>query len=637
MKLTWRARLEQHPALADMSSWPTLDLSLIPKPHRRDYLRNTRMVKAVLAGTILKRAAEVAGVTSGRVNHVLNRCLGGEDDCPPALRQGLVPYRGLEVNDPKRARGRFAQLLIEVPGLREGLDQMLLDRLKDRPWAEVPSPAAYHSLFKALLAKENWPLHAYPYTTTSLAYESVRQDLKKRWTHLCQVTKSRKRVFTELATNFSERRLYDRIEIDEQHVDCQQSTVGIELTLGKNLPPLRLPRLTLLCAIDTATDCILCFLLVLTAHPTQRHLLALLQHCVNRWPARTITTNGLDLPPGAGFPSTDMGLPLPLPRVIALDNAWMHLAYSVKAFCTRDLGATLSFSKPKSPTVRRAIETCFNRLNHWLSHRLNSTAGSSVTDPKRESAKNRQGVPMVSLPEFEEALYVTLAESNNQVRPNLAGATPLETLRYQAEQNYLVDVDEEQRAAWNPFRGSKEVTVHDLSDPKRKPYVNFEYLRYKGPGLIALPAGEHKVMIRYDRRDLRRLEVFRLKGQSLGTLVCPGSWLSYPHSLETRRYLFKYCREMVRKRKDPLTEHLLQLRGQLSHPTDVARYLSTYQEFCGGFGLPTSLWPPLPPGQLEVADIESTQATQSNVGFRPANKGSGHRYWSTNLNPGGFR
>jgi transposase InsO family protein len=532
------------------------------------------------------------------------------------------------------ARGRFARLLQDVPGLRKGLDQMLLDSLKDKPWAEVPSPAAYHSLFKNLLARANCPLDDYPYNTVSMAYESIRRDLNERWVLFCQAHKARRRAFTELLANHGERWIYDRIEIDEQLIDCEESSVGIELSFGDRLPPLRLSRITLLAAIDTATDCIVGFLLALTSHARQDDMLALLQQCVSRWPERTITMDWLVLPPGPGFPNNDPSLPLPFPREVALDNAWMHHAHSVEAFVTQELGATLSFGRPKSPTLRAAIETSFNRLNQWLSHRLPSTTGSSVTDPIRESAKNRKGVPVVSLPTFEDALYVTLAESNHRSRSQLATATPLDTLRHQAGRAYFMDVDDACRVAWNPFNVTREVHVHDLSAPERKPYINFEYLRYKGPGLLALPEREAKVLIRYDRRDVRRVEAFRLNGQALGPLVCPSSWQIHPHGIDTRKYLFKHHRQLIRRSRDPLTEYFRQQRAKLSNPTDLVKFLRIYQEFVGGFGLPTSLWPQMPPREEGQASDQPI-GTPQNQRSRPTSAVTKRQYWSLQLNPGG--
>ncbi|ROQ48457.1 hypothetical protein EDB94_0324 [Marinobacter sp. 3-2] len=635
MNLTWRERLRQCPRLAEFSAWPPLDPGVIPKKERKAFLRNQRIVKSVLAGSPLSEVATFHGVSPGRVTQLLDRCLGGPVNAPPSLLRGLVPHQVLNTHHPDRPeRGQFARLLQDVPGLRAGLDGMLLDRLKDSRWAEVPSPGSYHALFKHLLAQANWPLDRYPYTTDSLAYESVRRDLHARWTLLCQAAKTHRTAFKALPGPAPALQLYDRIEIDEQIIDCQQSAVGIEISIGEQLPPMRLPRLTLLAAIDVATDCILGFRLALTKHPTQDHLLGLLQECLHRGAKRQLSTPGLTVSPESGFPNTQTSLPLPLPREIALDNAWMHHASSVEVFVTQELGATLSYGRPGSPTVRRAIEQAFNRVNQQFTHRLASTTGSSVTDPKRESAKNRKGQPVVSLPVFEEELYVTLAEANNRPRPNLATATPLSAMRFQADRVFGVAVDDDIRAQWNPFSQVKTVTLHDQANPERKPYINFEYLKYKGPGLLAVPPGEKKVVVRYDRRDIRELEVFRCNGQPLGPVRCPGTWQSFAHGIGTRRYLFQRQRALIRRSLDPLTEHLYRQREQARSPTALARFLSTYQEFISGFGLPTSLWPksaqntdpedhkPLP------AKGPSTKAARRTM--VPPRK----RYWSISLNPG---
>lgn len=636
MSVTWRARLEEHPRLSDVSAWPSpLDPTQMPKARRKAYLRNVRIVKKVLGGETLRVVAKDEGLSPGRVTQLMNRCLGGATDTEPALYKGLVPNSVIvdEVSG-TRPRGRFAQLLQDAPGLRVGMDQMLLDRLKDKLWAEVPSPASYHGLFKNLLVRANWPLDAYPYTTASLAYESVRKDLLNRWAHLCQAQKARRRGFTGSPIFLREHWLCDRIEIDEQTIDCEQSTVGIGLIFVEHLPALRLPRLTLLSAIDKTTDCILGFQLALTRHPQQDDFLALLNQCFCRWPAREITTPGLELPVGAGFPATDLSFPLPVPREIALDNAWMHHAYSVQSFITQDLGATVSFGRPQSPTVRNAIETSFRRLNQNLSHRIASTTGSSVTDSKRESAKNRKAVPMMPLSCFEDALYVTLAEANNRPRSHLGNATPLELLRHQAQCAYFVDVDDDRRSEWNPFFSTKEVRVHSLSDPERAPYINFEYLRYKGRGLLTVSRSHPFVRVRYDRRDIRQLDAFSLDGRCLGTLDCPSSWKSYSHCISTRRYIFKKNRQLRHGSLDPLTEYLLQLREKYSNPEDVAKFLRTYQEFIGGFGLPTSLWRK---PQVNSCGKEANQSAQRRSSSNPSKMKSARPYWSRSLNPGGHR
>lgn len=634
MQLTWRQRLEEQPRLNDVSAWPPLDPSLIPTKRRQKYLRNIRVAKQVLSGVPMILVAKIEGLSRGRITQLLNRCLGGDAERPPALRSGLVPYRVVDIgNGAGPGDGRFARLLRDVPGLREGLDQMLWARFKDKPYAQVIAAASYHAEFKSLLAKAGWPLDAYPYDTGSLAYESVRRDMHTRWTELCQAQKARRKAFTCPPPRRNELWLYDRIEIDAQRIDCHTSTSGIKLSLGDHLPALRLARFSVLTAIDASTDCILGFHIAF-GEPGQDDLLALLYQCVSRWPERSIATKSLQLPAGPGFPSSDPHLSLPVPREIAVDNALIHHSSKFESFVTQELGATLSYGRPKCPTVRRHIEASFNHLNQHLSHRFASTTGSSVTDPKRESIKNSKAIPAFSLSEYEDALYVILAESNHRPRAHLASATPLEALRYQAEHTFYVAAGDDRSSSWMPFELTQKARVHGLAKQNCQPYINFQYLEYKGPGLLALPKGENHVLIRFDSRDIRQVEVFTLNGGSLGFLSCPGSWQSYQHGLKTRQYIRKHHRSLMTRSPDPLTEFFHQLRKKLSHPSDVSLLLKTYQEFVGGFGLPTSLWPLTTNTEDESASPTEGKPTIPRLSSKSVKQKSGLRFWSLKLNPG---
>lgn len=624
MSMTWRARLLQCPNLIDMAEWPPLDPSLIPAPRRQGFARNLRVVRRVLAGESAAEVARTEGVSPGRVTQLLDRCLGGPFESAPMLRQGLVPSAVIRKD---HARGRFTRLLESVPGLRQGLDQMLLDRLKDRPWAEIPSARSYHNLFKTLLAAAQWPLDDYPYTDISCAYESVRCDLHQRWTLFCQAAKARKSSHTKPLTQACSLWIYDRVEIDEQRIDCQNSTVGIELDLGPQLPPLRLARLHLLVAIEVASQCCLGVQLTLSAAPTQDDILYLLERSFVPAPQRPLTTPGFEIPPGAGFPSTLPDCPRGMPQEIALDNAWCHHAHSVQHFICKGLGATASYGRAANPLVRDSVERAFNMINQRVSHRFASTTGSSVTDPKRESSRLAKHTPAISLAVFEEALTLAFAIANTQPRAALGAASPLEVLRHQADNHYWADLDDGFQATCQPFCGYHDVVVHARSDPQRRPYVQFQYERYKGPGLLAVPPDETKIRIAFDRRDIRRLKAFRLDGTRLGELWAPARWQTYPHSLATRSFLHQRRKTIVTNSLDPLSAHLQEQRKTMAKPAEVRQFLRTYQEFLGALGAPISDW-----GANSVADPEPSTVTLNRP---PQAKAPTQRYWSLDLNPGG--
>lgn len=393
--MKWRDRLSRHPTLCDIEAWPQLDPSLIQPAWRQAYTRNTRIVRAMLAGNTGQTVGQLEKVSKGRVSQLMNRCLGGDETQPPALRRGLVPHaiHPHSESDDGYREGCFRKLLRNVPGLKLGLDQLVLDRLKDRPFAGPLSPRRTHAEFKRLLANAGWPLDEYPYTTVDMAYESLRRYMAERWQLMCQAKKARRGAYRKASPDRSISRIFERIEIDEHTIDCQTLSFEIEVPLAESIPPMRLSRLTLLCAIDIVSDCVLGYYLAPTGHANHLDILSLLSLSLTASTPRKLTTTQLTIPSDTGFPNWFDDIQLPAPNEIALDNAWCHHSERVEEFVVESLLAHLSFGRPASPTVRRCIETVFARVNADLCHQLPSTTGSSVTDPKRESKKTRKTNP----------------------------------------------------------------------------------------------------------------------------------------------------------------------------------------------------------------------------------------------------
>ena len=50
MKITWKERLEQYPALTDFENWPVIDIDTVPKLRRKAFLTNQRIIAMVLSG-----------------------------------------------------------------------------------------------------------------------------------------------------------------------------------------------------------------------------------------------------------------------------------------------------------------------------------------------------------------------------------------------------------------------------------------------------------------------------------------------------------------------------------------------------------------------------------------------------------
>lgn len=202
-------------------------------------------------------------------------------------------------------------------------------------------------------------------------------------------------------------------------------------------------------------------------------------------------------------------------------------------------------------------------------------------------------------------------------------------------------MDKQERSQWAPFLDRQEVVVHARSDTHARPYINFEYTNYHGPGLLAVPSNEHKVIIVFDRRDIRRLQVRRLNGVELGMLDCPVPWRAYPHSVATRRLIFKEYRKGARRSESPLADFLAKKRQEITSASSATEFLAVYQEFLGQLGVQNFLSAPKTPLLPDLqAENSPSKREYSKLAAAMTHRKDQKRFWSidlNNLNFGGHR
>lgn len=624
MRVSWRERLDRQPHLWAMDRWPQLSLDTIPRDRRQAFLRNRQIVAQVLAGQPLGEVAQHYRCSAGRISQLLDRCLGGEADQAPALTRALVPYSVVRdkqrqsplpaLSAPQGPGCAFLELLDAVPGLRDGLDAMILAKLKDKATAQRVTPQSFHGTFKRLLAEAHWPPDQYPYTTASLAYESVRRYLHQRTTQLQRERLARRqRRPRDLGIAASTRRALRVIQIDEQTVDTQEK---IYLWLNDELIPLRLPRLSVLLAADVDTHCVLGYHLALSGTPNQQDMLTLLDNCLQPWRPLTLTTPGLAYTPGAAFPSgLEEAPPISFGRV-QLDNAKIHRALSVIDLLGHQFGATLSWGLPGMPKVRQLVESVFDYINKHCTHRVAATTGSYPTDPKKESRKNRKRMPAITVQMLNEALSVILTEYNITPQAALGNTSPLALFQHHGTSHFVRHVPQRLRDHIHPMLSTQEVALHWYSDERRQPHVNFHYARYQGPGLLKVAGQEKQIRVQFDRRDIRTLRAMTLAGEDLGELQVSQSWQRFPHSLATRQRIHKVNKQHRLNVRDPLSSYFQHLLKHKDTPTSMLGLVRVYSEFTRDITGPLALG-------------EETAESQANT--KNSSRTMSKRRWRTDL------
>lgn len=590
MYLTWCERLAQQPQLRDITHWPVIPLDALPRARRKAFVRNQAIVAQILSGARQQAVARRHNVSQGRVSQLLSRCLAGEDTTAPSLTAGLLPYHGITerhrvgpVNAQTTTHGHtcaFKSLLEVVPGLRDGLDAMILAKLKDAAYAQRLTPRTFHGEFKRILAERQWPRDRYPYTTISVGYSSVHRYLRTRIAELMAEREQRRqeRIRPPVSSPQPYRALR-AVQIDEHILDLNGR---VNLQLDDQLIPLRLARASVLVAVDVDTECILGYYLTPTRSPNQQDMLTLIERCLRPWQPGTLRSPGLQYTPGACFPSGLAGaFPISF-GTVQLDNALIHQAHSVAEQCCQHLGATLSLGWPAMPQVRHQVESVFRYINDHCSHRVASTTGSHPTDPIGESRKNRKAPPLITFETLDEALSVILTNSNVTPSPSRGNVSPLALFQEHCANHFVRYLPPAFTQQWHPLAGSAEVRVHWYLHEHRTPHVNFYHARYQGPGLLRIAAKGKSIRVMFDRRDVRTLQAYTLAGEPLGELTVSRPWQRYPHSIATRQWIHRNAREYRFGLHDPLGDYFRYLLEQRGKPKMALSLLRVYTEFTAG-------------------------------------------------------
>lgn len=589
MYLSWRQRLEQHPALWDFGQWPIIELTTIATDKRAVFLRNRDIVIQALNHTPFNAIAKTCLLSAPAITQLMNRCLAGEECDDPPLTCALIPYRRIQqgrrrkplptFEQPSGAQYSFSTLLRDVPALKDKLDETLLAKLRDAAYAQNITPATFHGDFKNILVDVGHPTNQYPYTTRHMGNETVRRYFHRRLSEL-QAQRQRHVPTSnpqQMATQVY--RAMRTTQIDEHSIDLHN---GVLLELNDELIPLRLSRVQAIVATNVDTDCVLGYHLALTGAPNQQDMLQLLDNCVCPWKPLTLTTPGFTYESGACFPS---GLPDAFPitfGAVQLDNALAHLAHSVQdAICDQHAG-TVSMGLGGMPKTRRWIEDVFNMINRKISHRFSSTTGSHPNDPIKESRKNAKRLPPITLRTLEEALSIVLTLHNITPKKHLGYATPLELYQSHSRHHYIRYVPEALRDQWQPFIGRKTVPLKWLKHERRAPHINFAGQRYQGEGLIKAVCNHTHILVEFDRRDIRWLRARTLDGKELGTIAAPKSWLRFRHSLATRQKINSLVQEHVYHGNDLLAAHFRYLLDHKGLEKWALQIIRVYDEYTSG-------------------------------------------------------
>lgn len=582
MTSAWRVRLQDDPSLRDTSTWPQVDYLAVTPDQKRILSRNLIMVTKALEGQTLRSIEREYKMASGRLSHLLNRCLGGQLQDPPALMLGLIPGTHLRQGQRRTPLGTiskqtgdacaFRHLLKSVPGLVDHLDRIIKGHLTRSRCGINLKVKDFHAGLLAYLHAASWPNTVYPLNRPSKGYYAARNYLIKRIPTLLDQAQPQP-LTLPVARPVA---VMEEIEIDEHRVDAESA---LQLKLSDTWEPLRVSRFTLLAARDVGTTCALAFHLCLSPAADKGDLLALFNKMMHPWRIQPFTTPGIEQDLDGVIPKEIASLYQRASiGIIRLDNALIHLAERVQHYICNTHCATLNLGVPGTPLARQLIETAFREMNITV-HSLPSSSGKNPVDPRKEARKNRKSAPEVSVQTLEEIIQAHMLASNASKRGCLGGQTPIEALVYGLRHGWIPLHSPDVVSKRDPLQFEEWVSVHNDHHDTYCPYVVFMRTKYRNPGVIPRTLVGTKVRIVYQYDEIRTLRVYAKSGKYLGELFAPKSWQRFPHGVRTKKTINKLIDKGGVTRKNPCAGYLNFVLAKRKSPTYTLELVRIAREF----------------------------------------------------------
>lgn len=612
---SWKETVQSLPELSKIDNWPYIDPFDLATHKRKRFIRNRKIAAEMVRGAIGTMVAKKYGVSPSYITYLMTRCMSLGDDGYPLLTEVLVPgfnlNKGLRkdsfssLDEPKGSRGEFKKLLREVPEIKESFDKMIYAFVRRKKNAQNINPTVLRAEMIRILLSKGWGTDIYPLKDASVAYESIRKYLLKAILKFNTPAKKKRRTIYK---NRLPTLPFQEIQIDAQTADIHTS-VTLEID-GKKYP-LRLSRVTLFLAIDVATNCIVAYHICLTRAPTQLDLLILINNIFARWSPMKLSTPCLEYTKEAAMPSTVIDEPHMIGlNKVSLDNALCHLASTVRFYLCDELGATLNLGLPKSPKRRNFIEYVFHVLNKTI-HRFPSTTGSHSLDPKRESVSNSKSPPLLTLKAFEEVLDVVITDYNVKPQKRLASFSPIEMVKQHFEtQPVRYNFDYEHKRH-EPFIVYKQATIRCIVNENRNPHVSFKGLRYTNRNFIDKTLRGERVLIKYDLRDIRELEIQTLSGKLIAKLQAPRTYQRYKLSISTLSCINELTNEKIKLGKDPVAGVMAHLLRNKNLPQTALKIVNLHRDMTSNvIGTPTVSKQNIPTRQLATKQPQKTRSAR---------------------------
>lgn len=540
-------RSEIPEALLDPSSWPGVDASALSPEERELYLRNEAAVVAWLASNPIAQIERQHNINRRALSRLVDRCLAQHDDGRIAGFRALLRYNRLttyrrEAIIPKNPQqgglaGAFGQLLERFPQLASVIERDISSGkvgLSDS--GRVFGLQECHLKFR-IACREVGLTHAdYPLNGDEKGYRSLSRWIGKRLRSRLPIRSSATFDDAWRATVLP----FSTVELDGHKLDLRVRVRFIDAS-GIHID-LETERLFVITLIDVCTRIVIGWHLVPASEYDHHDVLTTIQNALKPRRLRPdLPATGQSYQPSAGFVADVLpALNYACWDLLKLDNAASHLtAQTFEPIC-RLVRCRIEAGPVAEPKVRPHIERFFSTLTERMSRKIEGTTGRSVNDPAGKRGRTAPTALLITLPELEEMLDISIANYHGTPHDGLQGKTPLEALQFalQHSNHSVRTLSARYRDRLHQLQPVHASTVRGSIQRSVAPYISLYGARYSSDvlqrthGLIGQTI---RVYIRPD--DMREAWGYLANGAELGKLTVLDGWRHSRHTLKLRKFI----------------------------------------------------------------------------------------------------
>lgn len=554
----------------ESKEWTTV-LTENMEPTLKKIFENRKLaIDMYLNGNSIEDISNATNLSRSEPTRLLERCIKLDECGRPYGYTALIPYkrqnkytRKQDINNSnsnsKGLAGAFTCLLETYPELDDFIKSTYFAK-KNSPKEKNITPIILHEKFLKECIKVGVKEIDYPFTTNDLAQRSLYRYLKaleeeKSNLSIFRYSDNAIQKFHSVGTgqkmSMPVTRPFAQVQLDGHKIDCIM-TVKIK-TIEGDYELLPISRMWLLTVIDVATRTIIGYYITLNTEYDRFDVLKCIKNSIRPKEKIKFTIDGFRYPDNEGFHS----LAIPSARwtlfdEIMLDNAMAHLAKDVVGKITEYLKCSLNFGPVATPERRGLIERFFETLETRGYHRLVSTTGTGINDPKRKNAEKDAIKYEILYSDIIELTEVLIAQYNNMPHESLNGFSPLQIMKQRIERGLVPRfLPEKYREDFSILSFISTRKVRGTIESGRRPYISYLNVEYRSDILSkAFSLIGRTLLLKINPEDLRFIEAYYEDGTEFGMLTATGKWANTKHSLKDRLRINQY----IKAKKIKLTQ-----------------------------------------------------------------------------------